>query len=249
MTLHMLLPERARPTLRRSLLAAAIALSASHGSACGEVPIPEHITEEQVKSELAAADPARLLEGGTRVFFEDFERQSLGDKWVIERIASEANPGTWTIEGGWLRNRDAKNQGAWVKALPEKGDVRIEFLAVSDKPASGRFPGDLKCEAFATDPAHEKGYSFINGGWNNQFDTIAKLGEHSADDKRKPALPVVEGKVHKFAVILDGTDLHLFRDGSHLYTYPDPRPVRGPWFGFNNWLSNARFDELAVYTF
>lgn len=222
---------------------------ASLPSACGEVPIPEHVAEEQVKAELAAEDPARLLTGGNKVFFEDFERPTLGDKWVLERLPSEPNPAAWAIEGGWLRNKDAKNQGAWIKALPEQGDVRIEFLAVSDKPETGRFPGDLKCEAFATDPGHEKGYSFINGGWNNQFDTIARLGEHTADDKRKAALPVAEGKVHRFAVILDGKKLHLFRDGTHLYTYPDPRPVRGPWFGFNNWLSNARFDELAVYAF
>ena len=218
-------------------------------TACGKNPIPEHVTQEQVTREIAAQDPARLLTGGTRVFFDDFERETLGENWVFERIASEDKPATWTIEGGWVKNDDAKNQGAWTKVLPETGDVRIEFLAKSDKPKTGRFPGDLKCEAFATEPAHEKGYSFINGGWNNQFDTIAKLGEHSADDKRKAALPVGEGQVHRFAVILDGTKLHLFRDGSHLYTYEDPNPVRGPWFGFNNWLSNTSFDELAVYTF
>lgn len=225
-------------------LVAALALSA-----CGNVPIPEHVTEEQVAKELASKDPARLLTGGKRIFFEDFNRDTLGDKWVLERLPAEPKPATWTLENGWLRNTDAKNQGAWIKAIPETGDVRIEFLAASDKPASGRFPGDLKCEAFATEPGHEKGYSFINGGWNNQFDTIAKLGEHSADDKRKAALPVVEGEVHRYAVIRDEAKLHFFRDGTHLYTFEDPRLVKGPWFGFNNWLSNARFDELAVYTF
>lgn len=218
-------------------------------SACGNVPIPEHVQEDQVKKELAAKDPARLLKGGNRIFFEDFNRDTLGDKWVLERLPAEPNPATWTLENGWLRNTDAKNQGAWIKAIPETGDVRIEFLAASDKPASGRFAGDLKCEAFATEPAHEKGYSFINGGWNNQFDTIAKLGEHSADDKRKAALPVVEGQVHRYAVIRDETKLHFFRDGTHLYSFEDARLVKGPWFGFNNWLTNARFDELAVYTF
>lgn len=225
------------------------ALVAPALSACGNVPIPEHVTEEQVAKEVASKDPARLLKGGNRIFFEDFNRDTLGDKWVLERLPAEPNPATWTLENGWLRNSDAKNQGAWVKAIPETGDVRIEFLAASDKPATGRFPGDLKCEAFATEPAHEKGYSFINGGWNNTLDTIAKLGEHSADDKRKPALPVVEGEVHRFAVIRDGEKLHFFRDDKHLYTFEDARLVKGPWFGFNNWLSNARFDELAVFTF
>lgn len=229
--------------------AASLSLALALPTGCGNVPIPEHVTEAQVQQELASKDPSRLLQGGERIFFEDFNRETLGDKWVLERIATEDTPATWTLENGWLRNADAKNQGAWVKAIPESGDVRIEFLAASDTPKTGRFPGDLKCEAFATEPAHEKGYSFINGGWNNQFDTIAKLGEHSADDKRKASLPVAEGQVHRYAVIRDSGKLHFFRDGSHLYTYEDPRPVSGPWFGFNNWLSNARFDELAVYKF
>ncbi len=216
---------------------------------CGNQPIPEHVTVEQVQHDLAAQDPKRLLTGGNRVFFDDFQRAELGPNWTIERITSEPNPPTWTIVDGWLTNADAKNQGAWTKAIPESGNVRIEYLAVSDAPKTGKFVGDLKCEAFATEPAHEKGYSFINGGWSNQFDTIAKLGEHSADDKRKPSTPVAEGKVHRYAIILDGADLHHFRDGELLYTFPDPRPVRGPWFGFNNWLTNARFDELAVFAF
>lgn len=230
----------------RALLAVAFALTVG---ACGKAPIPERVDPEAIKKELLAADPARLLTGGNRIFFDDFERTELGDRWVIERIPSEPRPPVWRLEGGWLRNNDAKNQGAWVKAIPETGNVRIEFLAVSDPPVRGAFVGDLKCEAFATEPLHEKGYSFINGGWNNTLDTIAKLGEHSADDKRVPATPVVEGQVHRYAVILDERQLHFFRDGQHLYTFDDPAPVRGPWFGFNNWLTNARFDELAIYTF
>jgi hypothetical protein len=215
--------------------------------ACGDKQIPAHVTEEQVKTELEASDPTRFLTGGERIFFEDFERAELGPKWVIERLEAEPNPPTWTLDNGWLRNTDAKNQGAWIEILPTTGKVRIEFLAVSDKPKTGKFVGDIKCEAFATAPKHEAGYSFINGGWSNQFDTIAKLGEHSADDKRKPAKPVEEGRVHRYAVVVTDTKLHFFREGELLYTFDDPRPVRGPWFAFNNWLTHARFDELAVF--
>jgi hypothetical protein len=214
---------------------------------CGKTPIPPHVTEAQVRAELEADDPTRFLTGGERIFFEDFERAELGPKWVIERLEAEPNPPTWRIEKGWLTNTDAKNQGAWIEVLPTTGNVRIEFLAASDKPKSGKFVGDLKCEAFATAPKHEAGYSFINGGWSNQFDTIAKLGEHSADDKRKPARPVEEGRAHRFAIVVTADKLLFFRDGEHLYTFADKAPVRGPWFAFNNWLTNARFDELAVY--
>lgn len=217
-------------------------------SACGSKPIPAHLSEAQVKAELDAADPARFLVGGTRVFFDDFNRDTLGERWVTERLKDEPLPSTWQIKDGWLYNDDAKNQGLWAEIIPTTGTVRIEFSAVSSKDSKGRFVGDLKCEAFATGPGHEKGYSFINGGWSNKFDTIAKLGEHSADDKRKPSLPVVEDKVHRYAIIVTERQLHFLRDGDHLYTFDDPQMVRGPWFGFNNWLTNARFDDLAVYT-
>ena len=218
-------------------------------SACGEkIPIPAHVTEADLAKEKAASDPKRFLTGGERVFFDDFERAELGAAWVPSRIAEEAEPPEWRIDNGWVRTARTKNQGVFAKALPASGDVRIEFLAASDPPAGkGSFDGDLKIEAFNTEPAHEKGYSFINGGWKNTYDTIAKLGEHTADERRKAAKVVEAGRVYRYAIVLAGTKLHWFRDGELLYTFDDPKPVRGPWIGLNNWLANARFDEVAVF--
>lgn len=210
-------------------------------SACGDkAAIPTHYVAEP------EVDPARLLTGGERVFFDDFERPELGTSWVLERLPDEPEP-DWRIESGWVRTSRTKNQRLYAKVLPETGDVRVELLAASDPPARGAFAGDLKIEAFNTAPAHEKGYSFINGGWNNAFDTIAKLGEHSADDKRKPARPLTAGQVYRYAAVMTQDKLYWFRDGVLLYTFDEPAPVRGPWLGLNNWLANARFDEVAVF--
>lgn len=216
--------------------------------ACGDkVQIPAHVTIDELEREQAQSDPRRLLTGGERVFFDDFERAELGQAWVGERLATEPNPPEWRIEGGWVRTNNTRNQGMYAKALPTEGDVRIEFLAASDPPARGNFEGDLKIEAFNTEPAHEKGYSFINGGWKNSLDTIAKLGEHSADERRKAARPLEPGRQYRYAIVATRDALHFFRDGELLYTFEDKALVRGPWIGLNNWMANARFDEVAVF--
>jgi len=215
---------------------------------CGEkASIPAHVTLEDLAREQAASDPKRFLTGGERVFFDDFERPELGPGWVQDRIASEPEPAEWRIDKGWVRTAKTKNQGLFAKVLPTTGVVRIELLAASDNPASGSFDGDLKIEAFNTEPLHEKGYSFINGGWKNTFDTIAKLGEHTADDKRKAARTLEAGRQYRFAAVVTDNQLLWFRDGELLYSFDDKSPVRGPWLGLNNWLANARFDEVAVF--
>lgn len=225
---------------------------------CGERTIPERVTpatvaaaaaREEAAAEAARAELRALLEGGDLIHETLFTGSAPPPGFSGERLTEEPAPAIWRVEAGWLRNDNAKNQGLWVEALPE-GDVpvRIEFTARSVKPPGNRpFPGDIKIEAFATRPAHEAGYSFINGGWSNQFDTIARLGEHSADDKRKPATPVVEGQSHHYAIVRRGGRLDFARDGELLYTYEDPAPVTGRWIGFNNWLSDVSYRDLRVF--
>ncbi len=217
-------------------------------AACGEkVAIPAHVTVEDLAREQAASDPKRFLTGGERVFFDDFERDELGANWVRERIDKEPEASEWRIEKGWVRTAKTKNQGLYAKVVPTTGNVRIELLMASDTPAKGAFEGDLKIEAFNTAAKHEAGYSFINGGWGNRFDTISKLGEHTADDKRSPAKTIEAGRQYRYAAVVTDRNLYWFRDGELLYTFPDGAPVRGEWLGLNNWLANARFDEVAVF--
>jgi hypothetical protein len=225
---------------------------------CERRAIPPRVTTESVEAaarraeQEAAAEKAALaalLEGGELVHATRFIGSAVPAEFSAERLTDEPAPAIWRVEAGWLRNDNAKNQGMWVEALPEgDGPVRIEFSARSVKPPGNRpFPGDIKIEAFATRPAHEAGYSFINGGWSNQFDTIARLGEHSADDKRSPAKPVEEGKTYRYAIVRRGGRLDFLRDGELLYRYEDAAPVTGRWIGFNNWLSDVSFRDLKVF--
>jgi len=219
-------------------------------SACEAHPIAPHATLDEVRKavadEAAESDPTRYLKGGERVFFDDFERAELGDKWVTTRLPDEANPPDWRIEGGWVRAEQTKNQGIFANVIPP-GNVRVEVVMKSLPPSKGKFAGDLKFEAFNTEPAHETGYSFINGGWNNQFDTIAKLGEHSADDRRVGAQKITASKEYRYAAVRAKTKLFWFRDGELLYTFDDAAPLQGSWVGLNNWTSNAAFGEVSVF--
>ena len=220
----------------RTALVAACALPGVAG--CERHEIPAHV-----------ADPARFLTGGERVFFDDFQRAELGPKWQLDRLTAEPAPATWRIVDGWVVNDDAKNQGIWAEIIPPgAANVRVEFLAKSEPlPGNRPFPGDLKCEAFGTGPRHESGYSFINGGWTNQFDTIAKKGEHSADDRRSAARAVEPSRVYRYAAVRAGNDFYWYRDGELLYPVRDDSAAPGGWFALNNWLSTAHYDEVAVY--
>ncbi|MFO0749896.1 MAG: hypothetical protein U1F43_30130 [Myxococcota bacterium] len=215
-------------------------------AACDAREIPAHLTSDQVRAEMASDDPTRFLDGGERVFFDDFERAELGPRWSVDRIASEPNGPDWRIEGGWVRGDQTKNQGLWAEVIPD-GPVRVEVVMKSLTPAKGKFAGDIKFEAFATAGAHEKGYSFINGGWSNQFDTIAKLGEHSADDRRAPAHAVEANKSYRYAAVRTTNKVYFFRDRQLLYTFDDAAPIQGHWLALNNWLSSAAFGEVAVF--
>lgn len=243
---------------RISSLLGVAALCVVATSGCSKKSIPARVTAEVVALEAktvqdeADADKASMLaalKGGELFFEERFQSNAIPTKAQIERLKDEAAPAIWRIESGWLRNDDAKNQGLWLKALPEgDGPVRIEFRARSVNPPKKRaFPGDIKIEAFATTPNHEAGYSLINGGWSNQFDTIARLGEHTADARRSPAKPVAEGIIYQYAILRRGGRIDWIRDGELLYTFVDAEPVHGQWIGFNNWLSDVSFTDLKVF--
>ncbi len=181
------------------------------------------------------------LEGGMLVFEDDFERAELGADWTA------AEPGEWTIGEGLLRanrvaNYDDRNKGCWLKReLPEK--VRIEFDAASHSKV-----GDMKCEVFAGDSGHESGYSIIFGGWNNAINTITRLGEHQEGRVvQKPHVPVESGRSYHWAVVRTDGAVRWYVDGRFMIAYDDPEPLVGRRFGFNNWLSDVRFDRVRVW--
>ncbi len=214
-----------------------------------EAQVQQRATERAKRSRAqqntTASDPNAKrsdgLKGGKLVFSDDFERAELGVDWVVK------HPGEWTLEaGGLVAHRvkvyDDRNKGVWLqRKLPAK--ARIEFVG---EVRSAK--GDIKCEVFARSAEHESGYSIIFGGWNNTINTITRLGEHEPNRVvQRPHVPVQSKTKYRWAVVRNDHVVRWYVDGKFMASYPDKAPVKGPYFGFNNWLSDVRFDEVKVF--
>ncbi len=181
------------------------------------------------------------LTGGKLVFSDNFDGPGLADAWRV-MLAGE-----WTVTSGELSaNRvdayDDRNKGVWLNVpLPEK--TRIEFRSRSLSKE-----GDMKCEVFATEQKHEAGYSIIFGGWSNTINTICRLGEHEPRRVvQVPNQPVQSNRKYKWTVVRTDNTVRWYIDDKFMVAYEDKQPVKGRWFGFNNWLSDVRFDDLRVW--
>ena len=196
-----------------------LALAIATGPACG-------------KKKRKAASNADGLTGGVLVFSDDFQRDSVGDQY---RTHSQK----WSILDGWLHVQGDRNEGLWLTVpLPER--VRVEFDARSMTPE-----GDIKCEIFNTEARHQTGYIAILGGWKNAISVLARMDEHG-EDRMETDAKVAIGQVHHFALVRTEGSLRWYVDGRLVLAYPDEEPVRGPFFGFNNWNSDVYFDNLAI---
>ena len=181
------------------------------------------------------------LKGGKLVFQDDFERAELGGDCAVLQA------GEWQIKAGKLKaNRvpvyDDRNKGVWLNVkLPDKARIEFEALAVDER-------GDTKCEVFARSKSHEAGYSIIFGGWNNTINTIARLGEH--EPKRaiqRPHVPVKTGSTYKWTIVRTANVVRWYVDDKFMIAYDDAEPVRGRYFGFNNWLTKVSFDKIRIW--
>jgi hypothetical protein len=197
------------------------------------------------------AELARALKGGRKVFEDQFDRVDFGPNWKIETP-------DWRIEAGEVHNRQADNAGAWLLEKLPDGDVRIEYDARSMpfvQEVKGKkqetFPGDMKCEAWNTEPTHQRGYVFIFGGWNNRVNRIARIEEHGngpgAWVQDGPPRPVEAGHVYRMKIIRVGKTVAFYADDQYLGHATDADFIEGRYFGFNNWRSHLIFDNLAVY--
>lgn len=244
-------------TLRRLTAVAALGWIAA---ACvpPRPPPPRGEGQQQLVSERPAKKPATEapngpsvqeaqakrtdgLEGGELVFSDEFEREAPGPDWDVK------HPSEWVIREGELvatrvARADDRNKGVWlVHELPEH--ARVEFTARS---LSGA--GDTKCEVFATEPAHEAGYSVIFGGWNNTINTIARRGEHEKQRVvQTPHRPVEKSRKYRWAIVRNDDVVRWYVDGQFMLAYEDKEPVRGGFFGFNNWATDVRFDDVRVF--
>jgi hypothetical protein len=222
-------PGRARANLRRALPIHrfALLLFAFCLISCQRTP-----------PATAQADSARAT--GKLIFQDDFERKGLGDAW---RTQSD----TWRIIDGRVADHGAKNRGLWLTtALPQ--DVRVEFDAWSVTPPGGApYRGDMKCEAFGTTLKHQSGYVFIFGGWENRISVIARRDEHANDRRERSGTRVKADQRYHWTILRQKGQLSWLLDGEPFMSYEDPNPVGGTAFGFNNWISHLRFDNVKVY--
>ncbi len=220
------------PRARRALIGAAlVSMFALSAAACEKRVIP-------ARGDVLGTE--RLLLGGRLVFHDDFNRAELGDRWQTGHAG-------WALVDGWVHSTKPRNDGLWLKELLPDGPVRVEFTARSEPEADGSFPGDLKCEIFATKPEHGAGYVVINGGWNNKLDVIARLDEHGEDRLAQPSQKVERSVAYRWAIVRQDGTVRWFRDGELMMSYTDEAPLAGRYFGFNNWTTNAYFDDLKIY--
>lgn len=200
---------------------------------------PAAVAVEDPQAKAAARTDG--LTGGTLVFSDDFAAAALSDKWQV------LHEGEWVIDAGALKANkvaaeEARNQGIWLRQpLPDK--TRIEFTAWSLSKV-----GDTKCEVFATEPKHEAGYSVIFGGWSNTINTIARKGEHEPQRKvQSPHVPVETAKRYRWSIVRTDNVVRWYVDGKFMLAYDDAEPVRGNFFGMNNWATEVRYDDIQIY--
>lgn len=184
------------------------------------------------------ASAAQGLTGGTLVYSQNFEGDSVPPEWKAQGSA-------WTIENGWLAVQGARNDALWLQqALPDS--VRIEFLAKSLSP-----DGDIKFEVFGDGSTHESGYIGVFGGWRNSLNIIARLDEHG-DDRLIGAdgVRVEQGRAYAMAVVRNDAKVRWYVDGALFLELDDSAPLRGPghaYFALNDWDVPLRFDDVRVY--
>lgn len=180
----------------------------------------------------------------TAAWTDDFERTTIGSNYY-------KTGGGYQIENGALGARGSYNYPLWLrKKLPR--DVLIELDTWSNTP-----DGDIKVELFGdgVSHAHDKGqytssgYVLIMGGWGNSKSMIARGNEHGKDLVERTQPKVQPGKRYHWKIQRKEGRIDWWVDGELFLSYEDEDPLRGngnDYFGFNNWESDAWFDNLAI---
>jgi hypothetical protein len=185
---------------------------------------------------------------GDAPWTDDFERDAIGSNYrPTDRSAYRID------EEGRLHAEGAYNHPLWLrKKLPR--DVRIELDATSYSAA-----GDLKVEIFGDGKSHARdrgqynssGYVAVMGGWNNSKSILAKGNEHGEDLVERRAPRVEVGVTYRWRLERRGDTLSWYVDDMDepFLELVDSDPLYGDqnaYFGFNNWESDARFDNLVI---
>ncbi len=184
---------------------------------------------------------------------DDFDRKHLGGNYyksggsyrIVDDPATDA-PGVLEVTGAY-------NHPLWLrKKLPREVEIELDAWSLSPE-------GDLKVEVFGDGLSHARnkgaytssGYVLIMGGWGNSKSILARLDEHGTDvaERRHPKVEL--GKRYHWKIVRKGNRIDWYVDDmtTPFLSYEDPRPLEGEgheYFGFNNWQSDAFFDNLVV---
>jgi hypothetical protein len=183
----------------------------------------------------------------TAPWTDAFERADIGGDYL------PTSDGAYRIVDGVLGAKGALNHPLWLrKRLPR--DVAIEVDVRAQSP-----DGDLKVELFGDGESHDKdqgaytatGYVVCMGGWKNTQSFIARMDEHGNEKVTRKQPRVEVGKTYHWKIVRQGNRVDWFVDDmtTPFLTYEDAAPLTGAghdYFGFNNWQSDAWFDNLTI---
>lgn len=236
-------------------------------AACGQaepdrvrVQAPMVEDAEEVRPAEVADDPVTGLRpakeaGWELVFEDDFDRDEIGDDWIIA-------DGSWEMKEGTLRGSGSIIS---AKGFPEGDAVgfqRIEFEAVTDVEALILLPGGPPPRLTVSDispfihaaphqegqSAWQTGYFFQFGGFNNTVNQIRRQGVALVAD-RDPDVVIEQDKVHHVVAENDRGHLRLYVDGDLILEHEERMSVIGPEndrIGFYLYTA-AKIDNLKVY--
>lgn len=185
---------------------------------------------------------------GDSAWSDEFDRDEIGSTYrPTDRDAYAID------DEGRLRAQGAFNHPLWLrKKLPR--DVAVEFDAWSYSEE-----GDLKVEIFGDGESHAEdkgqytstGYVAVMGGWNNSKSILAKGDEHGEELEERKQPHVEVGKKYRWRIERRGDTLTWYVDDMDepFLELVDPAPLYGDenaYFGFNNWESDTRFDNLVI---
>ncbi len=165
---------------------------------------------------------------------DGFERDTVGDGWVVTHGQASVREGKLHLEGG----------GACIitsKAFAP--DVRLEFDAVADP----RFPPCDLSAALAANEIHGYSYLLAFGGQNNRVNQI--LGPGVRKVVEKPALLIQPGRTYHISALKEGRRLALSVDGVTVVEAEAGQAAGGPGLdrvGLVTWAGMIA-DNVRVY--